>query len=173
MLQHPLAHSRVAFVGSQFTTQFTCFTSTKVQILTHAAAPARALARRPFAAACVPPLYLLYYFTTHEHLGRRHTCGYDGDTYASIRQHTAAYVRIRQHTSAYVSIRQHTSAYVSIRRMRLRRRHHSLLLPQHCVSICTVVLVKHTPAYVSIRRMRPRRRHHSLLLPQHVSVFVL
>jgi hypothetical protein len=71
-------------------TQFTCFTRTKVQILTqHSSSKTPTLASPPSSPASS-------------------TCPYSNSKVSALALSAA-------HTSAYVSIRQHPSAYVSIR----------------------------------------------------------
>jgi hypothetical protein len=67
--------------------QFTCFASTKVQILTQKGSGTS--------------------ISTASGIGRRYR---GAEEYVSIRHRTSAYVSIRQHTSAYVSIRKHTAS---------------------------------------------------------------
>jgi hypothetical protein len=80
--------------------QFTCSTSTKVQILTQHLSHAKLIAHNPIAAS-------------------------DGQAPAAPRQHTSAYVSVRQHTSAYVSIRQHTATGKLLQRHLVSIRQHT------------------------------------------------
>jgi hypothetical protein len=117
---------------ARFTIQFTCFTSTKEQILTP-------------VTPCPPFLQQQHSPPWRQSMMLRRRCGWGGSglgspprlgspspaiprtcagadlawapaaTTATTAPHLLRLVSIRQHTPAYASIRQHTSAYVSIR----------------------------------------------------------
>ena len=118
-------------------TRFTCFTSTKVQILTPDGAGRASLARTAVRAKGFTARFTCLTSTkvqilTPEGAGRaslaRTTVCRTGEEpagHVATREAAAPPCSTGQHTSAYVSIRQHTSAYVSIRKHTRGKQGHS------------------------------------------------